>query len=57
MQSIRWTKQVVNIPLKQLAHSMMDAGMAYEHIAGQTEDHQEAINAFRERRKPVFQGK
>ncbi|AKH68689.1 enoyl-CoA hydratase/carnithine racemase [Spongiibacter sp. IMCC21906] len=57
IQSVRWTKQVVNIPLKQLAHSMMDAGMAYEHIAGQTEDHQEAINAFRERRKPVFQGK
>ncbi|BFM08242.1 enoyl-CoA hydratase/isomerase family protein [Halioxenophilus aromaticivorans] len=57
MQSVRWTKQVINIPLKQLAHSMMDAGMAYEHIAGQTQDHQEAINAFRERRKPVFKGK
>lgn len=57
IQSVRWTKQVVNIPLKQLAHSMMDAGMAYEHIAGQTEDHQEAINAFREKRRPVFSGK
>lgn len=57
IQSIRWTKQTVNIGLKQLAHSMMDAGMAYEAIAGQTEDHAEAIASFREKRKPVFVGK
>lgn len=56
IQSIRWSKQTVNIGLKQLAHSMMDAGMAYEHIAGQTDDHGEAIAAFREKRKPVFTG-
>lgn len=54
IQSIRWTKQTMNIGLKQLAHSMMDTGMAYEAIAAQTQDHQEAINAFRERRKPAF---
>jgi enoyl-CoA hydratase len=36
---------------------MMDAGMAYEAIAGQTADHNEAIAAFREKRKPVYQGK
>jgi len=57
IQSIRWSKQTMNIPLKQLAHSMMDAGMAYEAIAGQTDDHGEAIAAFREKRKPVFEGK
>lgn len=57
IQSIRWTKQTMNIGLKQLAHSMMDAGMAYEALAGQTQDHQEAINAFREKRKPSFQGR
>ncbi|MDB5971408.1 MAG: enoyl-CoA hydratase/carnithine racemase [Hydrocarboniphaga sp.] len=54
VQSLRWTKATVNIGLRQLAHSMMDAGMAYEMIAGQTQDHQEAINAFREKRKPRF---
>ncbi|MDB5988014.1 MAG: enoyl-CoA hydratase/carnithine racemase [Nevskia sp.] len=57
IQSLRWTKATVNIGLKQLAHSMMDAGMAYEAIAGQTEDHQEAINAFREKRKPKYSHK
>lgn len=55
MQSLRWTKQTINIGLKQLAHSMMDAGMAYEALAMRTHDHQEAINAFREKRKPVYQ--
>mgnify|MGYP001609298244 CR=1 FL=1 len=54
VQSLRWTKQTINIGLKQLAHSMMDAGMAYEALAMRTDDHQEAINAFREKRKPVY---
>lgn len=57
LQSIRWSKATMNIPLKQLAHSMMDAGMAYEAIAGQTDDHGEAIAAFREKRKPQYVGK
>ena len=29
-KSIRWTKQVVNIPLRQLAHSMMDLSLSVE---------------------------
>jgi len=57
IQSIRWSKQTMNIGLKQLAHSMMDAGMAYEAMAAQTEDHQEAIDAFREKRKPSYKGR
>lgn len=56
LQSVRWTKQTVNIGLKQLAHSMMDAGMAYEAIAAQTDDHGEAIASFREKRRPSFKG-
>jgi enoyl-CoA hydratase len=56
-QSLRWTKATMNIPLKQLAHSMMDVGMAYEGLASNTEDHLEGIHAIRERRKPVFKGK
>lgn len=56
-RSLRWTKETYTIPLKQLAHSMMDAGMAYETVAGQTADHGEAIAAFREKRKPKFTGR
>ena len=57
IQSLRWTKSTMNIPLKQLAHSMLDAGMAYEALAGQTDDHGEAIAAFRDKRKPTFSGR
>ena len=30
MRSIRWTKQTINIPLRQLAHSMMDLSLSLE---------------------------
>ena len=54
--SLRWSKSTINTPLRQWAASMMDIGMAYENVAAQQKDHQEAINAFREKRKPVFTG-
>ena len=56
-QSLRWSKATINIPLRQFAASMMDTGMAYEALAGQTEDHQEAINSFLDKRKPKFSGR
>jgi enoyl-CoA hydratase len=56
VQSLRWSKSTINTPLRQMAASMMDIGMAYENIASATQDHQEAINAFREKRKPEFKG-
>lgn len=55
-QSLRWSKATINVPLRQMAASMMDVGMAYEAMASQTRDHVEAIAAFREKRKPVFEG-
>ena len=57
MKAIRWTKMSVNIGLKQLAHSIMDAGIAYETLSNRTEDHAEAVAAFREGRKPKFVGR
>ena len=53
-QAIRYTKVSVNIGLRQLAHSIMDASIAYESMTNSTPDHQEAVSAFQEKRKPVF---
>jgi enoyl-CoA hydratase len=55
-KAIRWTKTAVNIGLKQLAHSMMDASISYEMQTSATADHGEAIAAFQEKRKPTFHG-
>src|SRR5690606_36637006 len=57
VKAIRWTKMAVNIGLRQLAHSMMDASIAYESLSNTTADHREAVAAFREKRKPVITGK
>jgi len=55
-KAIRWTKTAVNIGLKQLAHSIMDASISYEMLTSTTADHGEAIAAFQEKRKPTFHG-
>lgn len=56
-RSVRWTKATVNVGLKQLAASVMDAGLAYEGLSARTEDHGEALMAMREKRKPKFTGR
>lgn len=57
IKAIRWSKMSANIGLKQLAHSILDASLAYEAMSNVTRDHQEAVNAFREKRSPVFTGR
>ena len=56
-KAIKWTKTSINIPLRQMAHSMLDASLAYEAMTNIGADHQEAVNAFREKRKPRFTGR
>lgn len=56
IRAIQYSKIAVNIGLKQLAHSIMDTSIAYESITNYTADHQEAVSAFREKRKPQFTG-
>jgi len=53
-KAIRWTKMSVNIGLRDLATSIMDASLAYEALSNATPDHQEAVRAFAEKRTPVF---
>ncbi|MDT9598732.1 enoyl-CoA hydratase/isomerase family protein [Sphingosinicella rhizophila] len=55
-KAIRWTKMTINIPLRQLAESMMNASIAYEALSNLTSDHQEAITALAEKRPPKFTG-
>jgi enoyl-CoA hydratase len=56
-KAIRWTKTAVNIGLRQLAASIMDAGLAYEGLSNRTRDHQEGLAAFRDKRPPKFEGR
>lgn len=54
--AIYGTKTAINLPLRQLAQSMMDVGMAYEGLSNISKDHAEAIDAILEKRDPRFIG-
>jgi enoyl-CoA hydratase len=54
--AVRWTKTVTNMALRDLAQRLMDPAVAYEMMSNLTDDHQEAVSAFREKRKPNFTG-
>ena len=55
-KALQWTKVTANLPLKALFHAHFDTGVAYETVSNRTGDHQEAVLAFREKRKPRFTG-
>jgi enoyl-CoA hydratase len=52
--AIRWTKVLVNLELKRIAHAVMDAGIAYEAVTVRSSDYRDAVDALREKRTPVF---
>lgn len=54
--AVRWTKAVMNQPLRQLAVQSMDASIPYETLSNMTQDRAEAVAAFRERRAPKLTG-
>ena len=56
-RALQWTKLSVNIGLKQISSSLMDASIAYEGLSNITADHQEALSAIREKRAPKFTGR
>lgn len=55
-QSIAGTKVTINVPLRQAAQALLDVGMAYEGLSNISKDHQEAVTAFVQKRKPNFTG-
>ena len=56
-RAIRWTKQTMNMPVRQGAQGTMDLGMALETLSQFSDDHAEAVSAFAEKRDPKFSGK
>ncbi len=52
--AIRWTKTAMNIPLRTLAANITDAAIAYEVLSQAHPDHQEAVAAFHDKRRPDF---
>ncbi|EAQ04811.1 enoyl-CoA hydratase [Pseudooceanicola batsensis HTCC2597] len=57
LKAISWTKISVNLQLKAAMHASFDAGIAYETVSNVSFDHQEAVNAFRDKREPQFTGR
>jgi enoyl-CoA hydratase len=57
IRAISWTKMAVNAPLRALASKSMDTSINLEAMSNISFDHQEAVTAFNEKRKPVFQGR
>ncbi|MCH2187549.1 enoyl-CoA hydratase-related protein, partial [Myxococcota bacterium] len=55
--AIQYTKQSVNKVVKDALNIAFDTSTALEIVTFQSEDHQEALSAIREKRKPVFRGR
>jgi enoyl-CoA hydratase len=55
--AIRYTKQAVNKLVKDALNVAFDTATALELVTFKSEDHQEALAALREKRKPRFEGR
>jgi len=55
--AIRLTKRAINMGLRQQFDALIEAHLGYETMSHLSADHREAVNAFAERRKPVFTGR
>jgi enoyl-CoA hydratase len=55
--AVRYTKLAVNKLVKDALNTAFDVSTALELVTFQSEDHQEALAAIREKRPPVFKGR
>jgi enoyl-CoA hydratase len=55
-QAIRYTKAILNNGLRATAIAQLETAAAYEALTVMTADHNEALKAMREKRKPQFGG-
>ena len=55
--AVRYTKLAVNKLIKDALNVAFDASTALELVTFQSEDHQEALTALREKRAPSFKGR
>jgi enoyl-CoA hydratase len=55
--ALRGTKKAINHTLRQLAPSTFEYGVSLETQSQLTRDHAEAVQAFVEKRRPVFTGR
>jgi enoyl-CoA hydratase len=55
--AVRYTKLAVNKLVKDALNVAFDTSTALELVTFQSEDHQEALAALREKRPPVFKGR
>ncbi len=53
-RAIQYTKIAVNASLKQLVAANIETSLALEELSNRLPDHQEAVTAFKAKRKPVF---
>jgi enoyl-CoA hydratase len=57
LKAIGYTKLAINQTLKQLAAGTFEFGIGLETLSQMTKDHEEAVAAFAEKRKPRFVGR
>ncbi len=54
--AIRWTKTALNKRLRDEVNLVLDLSLSAERLTMTTQDHREAVQAFREKRAPQFKG-
>lgn len=55
-QALRLTKRLMKIAQRQELGDFLDTCAVFQAVAHHTEDHQEAVAAFLEKRKPIYSG-